>query len=153
VLAQGLPVLCVVLLGGFTTNFVWCAYLIRRNRSVGEFIGRREAAVDAVRPRPPLLSNYLLAALGGTLWYFQFFFYTMGESQMGRYSFSSWTPHMASIILFSTLWGFGRKEWSGASRRTRSLVWGTSWIANVHCRPPAEMLSSGAGLCVTSVVS
>jgi hypothetical protein len=23
----GLPVLCVVLLGGFTTNFLWCAYL------------------------------------------------------------------------------------------------------------------------------
>jgi hypothetical protein len=77
------------------------------------------------------LSNYLLAAFGGTLWYFQTFFYTMGESQMGRYSFSSWTLHMASTILFSTLWEFGLKEWSGASCRTRSLVWKTSWIANI----------------------
>lgn len=42
---------------------------------------------------------------------------------MGRYGFSSWTLHMASIILFSTLWGFALKEWSGASRRTRTLVW------------------------------
>ena len=72
---------------------------------------------------PTLLRNYLLAALGGTLWYFQFFFYTMGESQMGRYGFSSWTLHMASIILFSTLWGFALREWAGASTRTRTLVW------------------------------
>jgi L-rhamnose-H+ transport protein len=122
-LSQGLPVLCVVLLGGFTTNFIWCAYLIRRNRSVGEFVGAPRSVVGADAERPPLMKNYLLAALGGTLWYFQFFFYTMGESQMGRYGFSSWTLHMASIILFSTLWGFALKEWAGASARTRTLVW------------------------------
>jgi L-rhamnose-H+ transport protein len=122
-LSQGLPVLCVVLLGGFTTNFLWCAYLIRRNRSLGELVGRPGPAVDADGQPPPLFRNYLLAAFGGALWYFQFFFYTMGESQMGRYSFSSWTLHMASIILFSTLWGFALKEWAGASSRTRTLVW------------------------------
>jgi L-rhamnose-H+ transport protein len=122
-LSQGLPVLCVVLLGGFTTNFIWCAILIARNRSVGEFVGKPDLAIDANGQPPPLLKNYLLAALGGTLWYFQFFFYTMGESQMGRYSFSSWTLHMASIILFSTLWGFALKEWAGAGARTRTLVW------------------------------
>ena len=116
---QGLPVLCVVLAGGLTTNVIWCALLIRRNRSVGQFVGN----MGASRSKPPLARNYLLAAFGGTLWYFQFFFYTMGESQMGRYSFSSWTLHMASIILFSTLWGFALKEWAGASRRTRALVW------------------------------
>jgi len=118
-LSQGLPVLCVVLAGGLTTNAIWCAILIRRNRSFGEFVGRVRGGGE----RPKLLANYLLAALGGTLWYFQFFFYTMGESQMGRYGFSSWTLHMASIILFSTLWGFALKEWSGASFRTRTLVW------------------------------
>jgi L-rhamnose-H+ transport protein len=31
----------------------------------------------------------------------------MGENQMGRYKFSSWTLHMASIIIFGTLWGIG----------------------------------------------
>jgi L-rhamnose-H+ transport protein len=116
---QGLPVLCVVLAGGLTTNLIWCALLIRRNRSLGQLAGQVGDGVG----RPPLLRNYLLAALGGTLWYFQFFFYTMGESQMGRYGFSSWTLHMASIILFSTLWGFALREWAGTSRRTRTLVW------------------------------
>jgi L-rhamnose-H+ transport protein len=106
-LSQGLPVLCVVLAGGLTTNLLWCAYLIARNRSFGQFFG---ASADPADPRRvPVLANYLLAALGGTLWYFQFFFYTMGESQMGKYGFSSWTLHMASIILFSTLWGFALK--------------------------------------------
>ncbi|MBB3957571.1 L-rhamnose/proton symporter RhaT [Novosphingobium sediminicola] len=120
-LSQGLPVLCVVLLGGLTTNALWCAWLIVKNRSLGQFFG---ASNDVAQPRAPLLRNWLLAALGGTLWYGQFFFYTMGESQMGKYGFSSWTLHMASIILFSTLWGFALKEWLGTSRRTRSLVWG-----------------------------
>jgi L-rhamnose-H+ transport protein len=121
-LNQGLPVLCIVLAGGFFTNLIWCLVLIARNKSAGEFIGKPGPAADADGHAPPLLRNYLLAALGGTLWYFQFFFYTMGESQMGRYAFSSWTLHMASIILFSTLWGFALKEWAGASRRTRTLV-------------------------------
>jgi L-rhamnose-H+ transport protein len=120
-LSQGLPVLCIVLLGGLTTNALWCAYLIAKNRSLGQFFG---ASAEPANPAPvPLLSNWLLAALGGTLWYGQFFFYTMGESQMGKYGFSSWTLHMASIILFSTLWGFALKEWLGASVRTRTLVW------------------------------
>jgi L-rhamnose-H+ transport protein len=29
---------------------------------------------------------------------------------------------MASIIIFSTLWGIGLKEWRGCSRRTRLLL-------------------------------
>lgn len=122
-LAQGLPVLCIVLLGGFTTNVLWCSYLIHRNGTIGEFTGRAGVARGEEVRRPPLFRNYLLAALGGTLWYFQFFFYTMGESQMGRYGFSSWTLHMASIILFSTVWGFALKEWAGSSPTTRAMVW------------------------------
>jgi L-rhamnose-H+ transport protein len=72
--------------------------------------------------RAPMLRNYLLCALAGTTWYFQFFFYTMGETQMGRYKFSSWTLHMASIIIFSSLWGIGFKEWKGAGTRAAQLL-------------------------------
>lgn len=147
---QGLPVLVVVLAGGFTTNFVWCIILNIRNRTGyqyfssalrGSFPGRDseliiETATDAPGEeiaaalpitsqspaRAPMLQNYLYSALAGTTWYMQFFFYTMGETQMGRYKFSSWTLHMASIIIFSTLWGIALKEWNGTGRRTKWLV-------------------------------
>ncbi len=157
---QGLPVLVVVLLGGFLTNFIWCAILLARNRTAYQYFTSRirevhrksetiiETAVDAPGlktvehagtrtglaqavivetppsqvPHVPMLRNYLLCALAGTTWYFQFFFYTMGESQMGRYKFSSWTLHMASIIIFSSLWGIGFKEWKGAGPRAAQLL-------------------------------
>jgi len=110
----GLPVLCLVMGGGLITNAIWCGILIVRNRSAGQWLDGGA----------PLVANYALAALGGTLWYFQFFFYTMGESQMGRFGFSSWVLHMASIIIFGTLWGFALMEWCGAPARTRATVWG-----------------------------
>lgn len=114
---QNLPVLIVVLLGGFTTNFLWCAFLNVRNRSGGQYLnaGRRAEAA-------PLWSNYLFCALAGVTWYLQFFFYSMGTARMGRYDFSSWTLHMASIIIFSTLWGVALREWKGTSRRTYVLI-------------------------------
>src|SRR5215468_5514560 len=34
---QGLPVLIVVLIGGFTTNFIWCVALNLRNRTGHEY--------------------------------------------------------------------------------------------------------------------
>lgn len=119
---QGLPVLIVVLAGGFTTNAVWCGILNARNRSFAEYLRIPD---DQLKPteRPSLLRNYLFSALAGFTWYLQFFFYTMGESQMGRrYGFSSWTLHMASIILFSTLWGIALHEWRGVGLRTKALV-------------------------------
>ena len=145
---QGLPVLVIVLAGGFTTNFVWCAVLNMRNRSYGEYLRIPEGAdtqrtsehpplenpTDAAstemalemlvsgRKAPSLGWNYLFSAVAGATWYMQFFFYTMGETQMGRYKFSSWTLHMASIIIFSTLWGIALKEWRGVSAKTKTLV-------------------------------
>jgi L-rhamnose-H+ transport protein len=150
VLWQGLPVLVVVLAGGFTTNFIWCLILNLRNHTGYQYFEpgiRRQAParseqqiLEAVTDAPaeemavavavapdttlktPLLPNYLFSALAGTTWYMQFFFYSMGESQMGRYRFSSWTLHMASIIIFSTLWGVALKEWAGSGTRTKLLV-------------------------------
>jgi L-rhamnose-H+ transport protein len=150
---RGLPVLVVVLLGGFTANFIWCLLLNVKNKTGHQYFsptvrnhepGRDEetiieTAIDAPSeevfelmplaatsgPEPirvPMLANYFFCALAGTTWYMQFFFYTMGESQMGKFGFSSWTLHMASIIIFSTLWGIALKEWKGASRRTIALV-------------------------------
>lgn len=111
---QGMPTLVVVLVGGFTTNVAWCLFLGFRNRSYGDYTDTGT----------PLLLNYLLAALAGTIWYLQFMFYQMGTTQLGEaYDFSSWTVHMAFIIVFSNLWGLALREWGGTSARTRLLIW------------------------------
>lgn len=36
----GLPILCLVMFGGLITNGLWCAWLIVRNRSAGQWLGR-----------------------------------------------------------------------------------------------------------------
>lgn len=41
---------------------------------------------------------------------------------MGAYGFSSWTLHMASIIIFSSLWGIALHEWKGSSSGTRTTL-------------------------------
>ena len=133
---QGLPVLVVVLIGGFLTNFIWCIALNVRNKSGFQYFSANAENYPAIQKvvehipgqtrseatRVPMLANYLWCALAGTTWYFQFFFYTMGETQMGKYGFSSWTLHMASIIIFSTLWGLGFKEWKGAGAPAMSFL-------------------------------
>jgi L-rhamnose-H+ transport protein len=143
---QGLPVLIVILAGGFTTNFAWCLYLHLRNGTSYQYCSRRareaspiyklvagagegspvpasEISDGRMDPTPvPLLRNYICSALAGVTWYLQFFFYSMGETQMGKYGFSSWTLHMASIIIFSSLWGLALKEWDGAGPRPRRLL-------------------------------
>ena len=41
---------------------------------------------------------------------------------MGRYDFTSWSIHLAFVIVFSTLCGILAGEWRGVSRRTAMLV-------------------------------
>ena len=141
-LFQNFPVMVVALLGGFTTNFLWCVALSIRNRTGRDYLhvraeedreaagaasgGPSPAAPDAgVRTptsAPSLLANYLFSALAGITWYLQFFFYGMGTTKMGKYDFSSWTIHMAFIITFSSLWGIYFHEWKGTGRPTRRIV-------------------------------
>lgn len=138
----GLPKLVVVLLGGFTTNFIWCIALNLRHGTGYQYLattvrpehgglragggehapvaGAATGATDDLRV--PRLRNYFFSALAGTTWYFQFFFYTMGETQMGKFGFASWTLHMASIIIFSTMWGWIFHEWKGTSPKTHRLI-------------------------------
>ncbi len=117
-----LPVLIIVLAGGFTSNVIWCVLLNIKNKSGRDYINTGTVVVDGKKERVPILSNYLFSAIAGTTWYFQFFFYQMGETRMGEYKFSSWTLHMASIIIFSTLWGVALHEWKGSSKRTHVLI-------------------------------
>jgi L-rhamnose-H+ transport protein len=141
----GLPALPVLLLGGFTTNFIWCMLLNFKNKSGYQYFashvkeehahhggtgsgehgpGDVAAAGQVTDLKIPVLSNYLFSMLAGTCWYFQFFFYTMGAVQMGKYDFASWTLHMSSIIIFATMWGWIFHEWKGSSKKAHLLIAG-----------------------------
>ena len=141
----GLPALPVLLFGGFTTNFIWCLLLNIKNRSGYQYFashvkeehahhggtgsgehgpGDVVAAGQVTDLKIPVLGNYLFSALAGTTWYFQFFFYTMGATQMGKYDFASWTLHMSSIIIFATMWGWIFHEWKGSSKKAHLLIGG-----------------------------
>jgi L-rhamnose-H+ transport protein len=101
----------VILWGGLTTNFIWCMILNARNKSFGDY----------TNAKTPLIKNYLLCALGGTMWFLQFFFYGMGESKMGNGA-SSWILHMSFIILVANTWGILLKEWKGVSKKTTTTI-------------------------------
>jgi L-rhamnose-H+ transport protein len=116
---QNLPVLVVVLTGGFTTNVLWCLFLNARNGTAGDYLGARGRG--GAFPPTVLWNNYLLCAAAGTIWYLQFWFYGMGNTLMGRFEFSSWTLHMASIMAFGTVWGLILGDWKGSSVRTHAL--------------------------------
>ncbi|PRD54201.1 L-rhamnose/proton symporter RhaT [Sphingobacterium gobiense] len=101
----------VILWGGFTTNVIWCLYLLAKNKTFSDY----------TKKTAPLRKNLLLCALAGTTWYLQFFFYGMGESRLGNGA-SSWILHMAFIILIANAWGVVLKEWKGVNKSTYTAI-------------------------------
>ncbi|MGA2032608.1 MAG: L-rhamnose/proton symporter RhaT, partial [Thermoguttaceae bacterium] len=110
---KGIPVLVVVLLGGFTVNFLWCLYLNAKNRTGGDYL----------KAGAPLLANIIFAGLAGAIWYSQLAVYKVADAQSGAgLSFAGWTVFMSSMIIFSTLLGLLLGEWKGVSGRTKGLL-------------------------------
>jgi len=109
---KGMPVLVVVLLGGFTINFLWCLFLNLKNKTAGDY----------TRSDVPLVGNLVFAGLAGAIWCSQFICFKTGEPAMGKTAYVGWAVLMATAILFGTLLGVFLGEWKGTSGRTRSLL-------------------------------
>jgi len=109
---RGMPVLVVVLAGGFTVNFLWCLFLNLKNKTIGDY----------VKSRAPLAGNLIFAGIAGAVWCSQFICFKTGEPTMGKTAYVGWAVLMASSILFSSLLGILLGEWKGTSGRTRSLL-------------------------------
>jgi L-rhamnose-H+ transport protein len=109
---KGMPVLVVVLLGGFAVNGLWCLYLNAKNKTLGDY----------TKKGAPLAGNLIFAGLAGAIWCSQFICFKTGEPQMGQTAYIGWAVLMASAILFSTLLGIFLGEWSGTSSKTRGLL-------------------------------
>lgn len=102
------PVFAIILIGGFTTNFIWCIILGRKNKTFKDYTDKKT----------PLAKNYIFAAIAGTIWFTQFVFLGMGESYMGQFKFASWSILFAFVIVFSNMWGLLTKEWKGVKNNT-----------------------------------
>lgn len=109
---RGMPVLVVVLLGGFTINFLWCLFLNLKNKTTGDY----------TKAGSPIVANLFFAGLAGAIWCSQFVCFKTGEPAMGKTAYVGWAVLMASAILFSTLLGIFLGEWKGTGSKTRSLL-------------------------------
>ncbi len=103
--------------GAFVTNAFWCIVLMVRNRTGGQLVRIPKKGSST------LSFYYLMALASGAFWYFQFFFYGMGQAHIGqRYEFTSWALHMSLLIVFSNVYGWLFREWVGADSRPRLVL-------------------------------
>jgi L-rhamnose-H+ transport protein len=109
---QGMPVLVVVLLGGFTVNGLWCLALNVKNKTLGDY----------TNIKAPLVCNVVFAGIAGAIWVMQFVCNKTGEPSMGDKAYVGWAVLMASSILFSTILGILLGEWKGTGSRTKTLL-------------------------------
>jgi L-rhamnose-H+ transport protein len=108
------PVIMFVTLGGFFTNLAWCLFLNIRNKTYRDYLSV---------PAPVLFGNIAFSAIGGTLWYMQFFFMGMGESMLPASMVAfAWSILMSMNIAFSNIWGIILREWKGADRKTVAIL-------------------------------
>ena len=112
VIWAGIPVLVVVLVGGFIVNGCWCLIVNLRNKTAGDY----------VRSGAPIAANLFFAALAGAIWCMQFVCFKTGEPRMASTSYIVWAVLMAASILFSQLLGIMRGEWTGTCGKTRGLL-------------------------------
>jgi L-rhamnose-H+ transport protein len=103
--------------GAFISTAIYCLWLHRKHRTLGEIV---ELPVGTEKANLPV--NWAMAVLTGCLWYGQFFFYNLGHVRMGDYKFTSWAIHMIMLILFSIVVGVVLREWRGSRVMTKSAV-------------------------------
>lgn len=104
--------------GAWVTNVIGCLIIFKRNGTASQLWKLPSPGTGRT-----LAFYWLMAALSGAFWYFQFFFYGMGHYHMGiRFGFTSWALHMAMLILFSNMYGFFFKEWVGADKFPKRVL-------------------------------
>jgi L-rhamnose-H+ transport protein len=98
--------------GGSLANFVYCAVMMRRNRS-GKLLWQTS-----------MKSHWVYGIAMGTFWYGGLAIYGLAAQRIG--SVEGWLLFIGAMILSSTIAGFLTKEWSSAGRGAKLLLCGGS---------------------------
>jgi hypothetical protein len=138
-----LPSYVVIMGGGALVNLGFCFIRLAKVKNLS-------IKADFSLAKPLIISNVLLSALGGLMWYLQFFFYAWGHASIpAQYDYMSWMLHMSFYVLCGGLVGLVLKEWNNAGRRPVSVLsLGCVVIiiaANIVGLGMAELASSGGG--------
>ena len=113
---EGNAKLIVSSIGCLITNLTWFLVLTIKNGQISNLWKRNGLSSQK------FLSNYLLSAFAGSMWYTQFFFYGLGHVRMGNFEFASWMLHMSMLIFFSYIIGVIMKEWKGVNKKTTVIL-------------------------------
>ncbi|MBJ3814338.1 L-rhamnose/proton symporter RhaT [Shimwellia pseudoproteus] len=106
-----LPSYVVIMGGGAVINLGYCFIRLARMPSLS-------VKADFSLAKPLIITNVLLSALGGLMWYLQFFFYAWGHARIpAQYDYMSWMLHMSFYVLCGGLVGLVLKEWNNAGRQ------------------------------------
>jgi L-rhamnose-H+ transport protein len=106
------PIWALTVTGGFVANFLYCVYLLNKNRTWSVF---REANSSP---------HWLLGILMGSLWFGGTVLYGVGAASLGALGgIVGWPIFMTIDILAALFWGAVSGEWRGASRRALIYNW------------------------------
>lgn len=105
------PVWALTLLGGLTTNVIYCSVLLCRNKTWSDY--RKDNT----------FSHWFLAALMGAIWMPSIALYGRAAVMMGDLGGSAgWGLYMGMVIVISNFWGFVTGEWRGVRGRPVRLM-------------------------------
>ncbi len=106
-----LPSYVVIMGGGAVINLGFCFIRLLKEKNLS-------VKADFSLAKSLIITNLILSALGGLMWYLQFFFYAWGHAKIpAQYDYMSWMLHMSFYVLCGGLVGLIMKEWKSAGRR------------------------------------
>jgi len=106
------PIWALTVTGGFVANFLYCVYLLNKNRTWGVF---RQGSPS---------TYWLLGISMGLLWFGGIVLYGMGAASLGTLGgIVGWPIFMTIDIIAALFWGAVSGEWKGASRRALVYNW------------------------------
>jgi L-rhamnose-H+ transport protein len=115
-LYAALPSYVLIMGGGAAVNFAYCFLRLAFRRELS-------LKADLSLPSRDLCLNASMAATGGIMWYFQFFFYAWGAASIPQnLGFVNWMLHMSGYVLFGGLVGLALKEWRGVGSRPVTIL-------------------------------